>query len=107
MLEPSKKIDEKYTSYILELTSGKVVTGMVLEETPDQIKLIENPLAKNEPIVIRKSEIDLRTKSPNSIMPQGLLDKLTRDEILDLVAYVVAGGKEQHKLFHAGDHHHE
>ena len=106
ILEPSKKIEEKYTSYIFELNSGKVVTGLILEETPDQVKLIENPLAKNEPVVIRKTEIDQRTKSPNSIMPQGLLDKLTRDEILDLIAYVVAGGKEQHKLFHAGDHHH-
>jgi hypothetical protein len=35
-------------------------------------------------------------------MPKGLLDKLTKDEILDLIAYVAAHGDPKHKLF-AGD----
>ena len=40
-------------------------------------------------------------------MPKGLLDKLTAEEILDLVAYVASGGNEQNKLFQGGhDHHH-
>ena len=43
-------------------------------------------------MVLKKSEIAGRKKSPISIMPKGLLDKLTREEILDLVAYVAAGG---------------
>ena len=32
------------------------------------------------------------TKSLVSMMPKGLLDKLTRAEILDLVAYIAAKG---------------
>ena len=32
-------------------------------------------------------------------MPKGLLDKLTRDEVLDLVAYVTARGEESSALF--------
>ena len=39
-------------------------------------------------------------------MPKGLLDKLTRDEILDLVAYIAARGKKDHPLFQAGAHGH-
>ena len=42
-------------------------------------------------------------------MPKGLLDKLTREEILDLVAYVAAHGDPKHKLFqgaHAHAHQH-
>ena len=52
------------------------------------MKLIENPLAKAEPVVLKPKEIIEREKSPVSIMPKGLLDKLSRDEILDLVAYI-------------------
>jgi hypothetical protein len=37
-------------------------------------------------------------------MPKGLLDRLTREEILDLVAYIVARGDEKHAVF--GEHHH-
>jgi hypothetical protein len=57
--------------------------------------------------VLKTAEIAERTKSPTSIMPKGLLDKLTREEILDLVAYVVAGGNAQHPAFQGGGHDHK
>jgi putative heme-binding domain-containing protein len=110
VLEPSFRINEKYQSFSFETNAGKLVTGLVLEETKDTVKLIENPLAKAEPLVLKKSDIAERKKLPTSLMPKGLLDKLTRDEILDLVAYVVAGGDAKHPLFqgmhdHGGGHH--
>jgi len=55
--------------------------------------------------VLKKSEIVAREKSPSSIMPKGLLDKLTRDEILDLIAYVASRGDMKHKFFQ-GEHNH-
>lgn len=101
ILEPSEKIEEKYASYVFELDSGQVVTGMILDETADEVKVIENPLAQSEPRVIPKKEIAQRAKSDSSIMPKGLLDQLTRDEILDLVAYVVARGQAPQAGAHA------
>ena len=53
LLEPSAKIDEKYQTHVFTTKAGKVVTGMILEETPERIKVIENPLAKTEPVVPR------------------------------------------------------
>ncbi|MDA1232810.1 MAG: PA14 domain-containing protein, partial [Planctomycetota bacterium] len=41
ILNPSKKIDKKYQSNIIELTSGKILTGLITEETDDVIKLID------------------------------------------------------------------
>ena len=105
ILDPSKQINEKFQTYIFELTSGKIVTGLVLEENDDVVKLIENPLAKADPVLIKKSEIDVREKSPVSIMPKGLLEKLTRDEILDLIAYITARGDKDNMLFHGGHDH--
>ena len=106
ILEPSAKINEKYQTYIFELESGKIVTGLILEETPTVIKVIENPLAKTDADrYSRMSEIAGRKKSPTSIMPKGLLDKLTREEILDLVAFVYARGKKDHAMFKAGSAH--
>ena len=102
ILDPSAKINEKYQTNVIELGSGKVVTGLVVEETPDVIKLIENPLLKADPIVIKRGDIVEREKSKVSIMPKGLLDKLTRDEILDLVAYVNARGNKNHPAYKAG-----
>src|SRR5262249_51450433 len=43
ILEPSLRINEKYQSWTFELESGKTVTGLVLEDTPKLVKVIENP----------------------------------------------------------------
>ena len=105
LLEPSLKINEKYYSYTFLLESWAVVSGLIIEETDDVVKVVENPLAQAEPRILNVNEIQERQRSNVSIMPKGLLDKLTRDEILDLIAYVTARGREDHPLFHGGDHH--
>jgi putative heme-binding domain-containing protein len=103
ILEPSKEIEEKYQPYIFALQDGKVITGMIVEETAEEFHVIIDPLAKADPTVIRKEEVEERSKSTVSLMPQGLLNKLSREEILDLLAFVYAGGDEKHALF--GEHH--
>lgn len=104
ILDPSKEIDEKFQSNVFVLNSGKAVTGMVVEEKPDHFKVLIDPLAKAPPVTVKKSDIDERVKSPLSIMPKGLLNKLTQEEILDLIAYVYAKGDRKHMLFM--DHNH-
>ena len=105
LLDPSARINEKFQSYIFQLENGKVVTGLVLEETPERVRVIENPLAKTETLDLEPAEIASRKKSPSSIMPKGLLDKLSREEILDLIAYVIARGNPDLPLFHGGHDH--
>ncbi len=105
LIEPSAKVEEKYQTHIFTTKAGTVVTGMILEENPRQIKVIENPLAKTVPVILDRAEIEERSKSPSSIMPKGLLDKLTREEILDLIAYIAARGDSRAAVFH-GLHEH-
>ena len=70
----------------------------------DVVKVVIDPVAKGKPTAIKKSQIEERVKSKVSLMPQGLINKLSREEILDLVAYVFARGDKKHKLFK--EHHH-
>ncbi|MFM7151275.1 MAG: hypothetical protein ACKO23_15680, partial [Gemmataceae bacterium] len=106
ILEPSLKIDDKFRTWTLQLDNGKTVTGMILQESPDQVQIIENPLAAGaKPITVKKSEIENRNKSPNSLMPKGLLDRMTKEEILDLLGYVISGGNPKHPVFQSGHGH--
>jgi putative heme-binding domain-containing protein len=107
ILEPSFRINEKYQSWVIEMKDGKVHTGLIVEETPKVVKLLENPLVKAEALVLKVEEIDTRKKSPTSIMPKGLLDQLTREEIMDLVAYIHAGGNQQHPVWQGGHEGHK
>jgi len=105
LLDPSARINEKYQTYAFTLASGKVVTGLIIEETAGAITVIENPLAKSPPVKIRTSEIEEKVKQPASIMPKGLLDKLNRDEIMDLVAFLTSRGDKNHAIFKGGHGH--
>ncbi len=104
LIEPSAEIEERYFSYTFVLESGDVVTGMVIEETADAVKLATDPLGKAPPTVLAPDAIASREKADTSIMPKGLLSKLTREEILDLIAYVHARGDAKHKIFEKHDH---
>ncbi|HEY1186882.1 MAG TPA: c-type cytochrome, partial [Gemmata sp.] len=105
VLDPSKKIDDKYAAYRFVLKNEKVLLGMIVEEKDGVVKIIENPLASAKPLEIKRSDIDEQKKAPTSMMSKGLLDKLTRDEILDLLAYVWGRGDPKSKFFGDGHHH--
>jgi putative heme-binding domain-containing protein len=106
LLDPSAKINEKFQTYGFQTDSGAVVSGLVVAETADTVKIVENPLVKAQAVELKKSQITERQKVPVSIMPKGLLDKLTREEILDLIAYLAARGNPKDRLFHGEGHHH-
>jgi putative heme-binding domain-containing protein len=102
ILEPSAKINEKFQAYTFLTASGEAVTGLLLARTPEAVKVAPNPLVKAEPVELKVSDIAEESKSATSIMPEGLLNQLTREEILDLLAFVVARGKRDHAAFQGG-----
>jgi putative heme-binding domain-containing protein len=106
MLDPSAIINEKYQTYLITLQDGKTLTGLIIADSIDGVTIVENPLAGAKPVVVKPRDIAEREKAAVSVMPKGLLDKLSRDEILDLVAYVVARGSQDHPVFQGGGHNH-
>ncbi|MEZ6129958.1 MAG: PA14 domain-containing protein [Planctomycetaceae bacterium] len=104
MLEPSKKIDKKYQAYTFVMTSGKVLVGQIVKEDGNNLHVLDNPTAPDKLRILNKDDIDEQEPSTVSIMPQGVLNKLTQEEILDLLAYVVSKGDRKSKLF--SEHHH-
>src|SRR5579859_7764891 len=87
IIEPSKVISEQYMNTMIMTTSGKILDGRVLEENADRIILQPNPL-QPEKIEIKKANIEKRAPSKISPMPVGLVNTFTKDEILDLLAYI-------------------
>ena len=48
---------------------------------------------------VKKSEVAKRSVARLSIMPEGLVNVLTKEEILDMLAFIEAEGKPTSKLF--------
>ena len=72
---------------------------VVLEETPSHLSLILGAGSEVKPIRIDKASIETRKKLKASLMPKGLASKLSREQILDLLAYLVAGGDKEHAIY--------
>lgn len=98
IVEPSAAIDEKYRITMIHSSDGRAISGTILEENERQITLSPNPEAA-ETHSVAKSDIEERTLSLVSSMPEGLLNTLSEDEILDLVAYVESGGDPENRSF--------
>jgi putative heme-binding domain-containing protein len=91
ILEPSRVISEQYANTDLTLKNGDIVTGRIISETDDKIVVRPSMLAP-ETKEVRKADIKSREISKISPMPPGLVNMLTKDEILDLLAYFEAAG---------------
>jgi putative heme-binding domain-containing protein len=101
MLEPSKRINEKFQAWVVVTDEGKQYIGRILSEDKKSIRLMPNPigLEKCEPTEIPIASIEFRQPSKTSMMPNGLLNTLTEAEILDLLAYIRARGKPDHAAY--------
>ena len=105
LVEPSHEIDPKYQAHTFLLDSGLSKTGMIVEKTEKEVEIMVDPLARGEPTVILTEEIEEQQPSGISPMPSGLLNRLTREEILDLIAFVYSGGNSKDKIYSGGHHH--
>lgn len=98
VLDPSKDIEEKYRPVLIETNDGEVVTGIVSDRTGDSLTIVAGPRAK--PRTVKLKDVAEKAESKVSLMPQGLLVTLSKDEIFDLIAYVIAAGDPGNKAFH-------
>ncbi|MEE2715620.1 MAG: PQQ-dependent sugar dehydrogenase, partial [Verrucomicrobiota bacterium] len=92
ILEPSKTIAENYHTTILKLKDGRTLAGQVipnLDYREPALQLAENPLHPNKITKVQKVDILERSESGISIMPQGLLNLMNKDEVLNLLAWLI------------------
>lgn len=98
ILEPSKTLSDQYQNEVFSTGSGKTVTGRVVDETKDSIAVQPDALDPAR-VLIRKDDLERRVPSKLSPMPANLADVLTRDEVLDLLAYLESGGRRNHPVY--------
>ncbi|MEZ6126829.1 MAG: c-type cytochrome [Planctomycetaceae bacterium] len=84
VIDPSAEVPRQFTVSVIALKSGRVLTGVVVGET-DQTLSIQTDKDLQQ---IAISEVEERTLTTKSLMPDGLLDPLTREQVRDLIAFV-------------------
>jgi len=91
ILEPSRDLTDQYQDTEVWLQDGAVHLGRIVEEDERWLTLMPPPPREAERIDIARSEVKLRRPHPTSRMPRGLVNGARRDEVLDLLAYLIEG----------------
>jgi putative heme-binding domain-containing protein len=97
LIEPSRVINEKYRTWVIETGKGELVAGVIIAEDKKSLKVVTNPALPPREIPV--DDVAERRESKISLMPQGLLVTLTQEEIMDLLAYVASGADPEHPAF--------
>lgn len=85
VLNPSGEIQDDYKMVVITTRDGRTYTGNVAAENERQLTL---RVVGQEGVQINKSEIQSRETTESSMMPPGLFETLTEEEVIDLVAYL-------------------
>ncbi|HTU92537.1 MAG TPA: PVC-type heme-binding CxxCH protein [Gemmataceae bacterium] len=87
ILRPSNAVAPHYQNWQIETADGKVRTGMLIGTNLDEYTYVD---AKGETFKLNTRTIVESRTVPASIMPDGLPDLLTDQELRDLLAYLCA-----------------
>jgi putative heme-binding domain-containing protein len=85
ILDPSSGISFGFEQWQLELKNGDEASGIITSESPEEIVLKAQTGISTH---YKKSEIAKRTKSALSIMPSGLQQAMSQQDLVDLVEYL-------------------
>jgi putative membrane-bound dehydrogenase-like protein len=85
VLLPGATFAQGYDTYVAETKDGESVSGSLARETPEWVVLRN---ASGAEARLRRNEIVSLEKSRLSMMPEGLLQALTRGEAADLLAFL-------------------
>jgi putative membrane-bound dehydrogenase-like protein len=84
IIDPSAQLADTYRLSILRLEDGRVLMGVVLQKN-DQTLVLQTAEDK---VTIPVVEIEEMQQTTKSLMPEGLLDSLSEQQIRDLFAYL-------------------
>jgi putative membrane-bound dehydrogenase-like protein len=91
IVDPSASVAKDFMTEKFLLEGGRVVSGIVMDESEFAITI----QTATERLVLPKKEVEERQPSKLSIMPEGLLENLSEEQICGLFSYLMerGGGK--------------
>ncbi len=85
VIDPSSVVPKQFTTSVIALDSGRVITGVVIGQTENAITVQTD----KEQLTLANDEIEQIRNSGKSLMPDGLIDALTAEQVRDLFAFMM------------------
>jgi putative heme-binding domain-containing protein len=99
IVDPNKEISDQYGSMIFTMLDGSQTIGRVMNLSGDNIQVNTNMMDPNQTVPVDRKQLKEAKPSPYSMMPPGLINTLKKDDVLDLLAYLLSGGNPDDPMF--------
>ncbi|HAM73904.1 MAG TPA: heme-binding protein [Verrucomicrobiales bacterium] len=96
---PSKEVSDQYAPVIVKRKDGETVTGRIVNLAGESVMISPNLFDPDDLVSVERKDILSMEPAKVSQMPEGLLNSLRQEEILDLVAYLLSRGDARHPMF--------
>ena len=100
IVEPGKEISDQYGTTNFNFKDGTVVSGRIMNLGEDHYQLNNDMMNPGHSIFVKIKDIKSIEASPVSMMPPGLINTMSKDDVYDLLAYFISGGDPKHSAFH-------
>lgn len=84
VVDPSAVVTKEFRASVVLTEDDRILTGLLTSQTENVVTLA----TQNETFKIPAEEVVQIRLSPNSTMPEGLLDTLDRQQIINLIGYL-------------------
>ena len=99
IIDPSNEISDQYGATNFKLKDGSVVSGRIMNLGQDHYQVNTNMMDPSSNTFVDMANLDSIEPSPISMMPPGLVNTMSKDDILDLLAYFISGGDPESSAF--------
>ena len=99
VVDPNKEISDQYGAILVTKNDGDLVIGRVANLNDDTLMIATDMTDPNAFANVKRKDVKSIEPSRISPMPEGLLNTLQPEEILDLLAFTLSRGDRQHTMF--------
>jgi putative membrane-bound dehydrogenase-like protein len=85
IIDPSQEVDPKYSAYTLLTEDGLAITGLIVQETGNQIVVAE---AGGKQTTLDRESLEQIQSTGLSLMPNGLEEQITPQQMVSLIAFL-------------------
>ena len=86
-LDPNRNVDAAFRSTTILTNDGRVLNGLIRSEEGETLVLADS---KGEELRVARADVDERSLSPLSLMPEDVAAKLPPEDLHDLLAYLLS-----------------
>lgn len=88
MLDPNRAVEAKFVAYNAVTSGGLIYTGLLTAETSSSVTLLAQ---EGKQHTLLRSELDVLESTGKSLMPEGLENDLSPQNLADVMAYLRSG----------------